>query len=284
MTSSITTTLASAAILGGIAFAFAALIAAANRKFRVWEDPRIGAVAEMLPGSNCGACGAAGCRAFAEGLIEGQRQPAQCTQLGGDEVADIASYLGVDAGESVKRVARLLCAGGSNVTVRRADYLGVATCGAAAAVAAGGKGCAWACLSLADCERACDYDAIVMNEQGLPAVIPDRCTACGDCVEACPRELFVVWPMKHKLLVQCRSLLEGEEAEALCKVACNGCGLCATDAAPGLVQIVDGLAVVDYELNHLADPKATARCPTGAITWVEGPQTFALPSNGGLTA
>ena len=283
MISSVTTILASAAILGGIAFGFAVLIAVANQKLRVWEDPRIGAVADMLPGSNCGACGAAGCRAFAEELIEGQRQPAQCTQLGGEEVVDIASYLGVDAGEAVKRVARLLCAGGSNVTVRRADYVGVQTCGAAAAVAAGGKGCVWACLSLADCERACDYDAIYMTGDGLPAVLPERCTACGDCVAACPRELFVVLPMKHKLLVQCRSLLEGEEAEALCKVACNGCGLCATDAAPGLVSIVDGLAVVDYELNDLADPSATARCPTGAITWVEGPQSFARPAAGGLS-
>lgn len=284
MSLDLSTTLMSAAILGGIALVFAVLIAVASQKLRVWEDPRIGAVADMLPGSNCGACGAAGCRAFAEELIEGERQPAQCTQLGSDEVVDIASYLGVDAGEAVKRVARLLCAGGSSVTVRRADYVGVQTCGAAAAVAAGGKGCAWACLSLADCERACDYDAITMNGEGLPAVLPDRCTACGDCVAACPRDLFVVLPMKHKLLVQCRSLLEGEEAEALCKVACNGCGLCATDAAPGLVSIVDGLAVVNYELADLADPKATARCPTGAITWVEGPQSLARPEPGGFTA
>jgi electron transport complex protein RnfB len=275
MSLSISTTLLSAAILGGVALTFAVLIAVANKKLKVWEDPRIGAVVDMLPGSNCGACGAAGCRSFAEELIGGQRQPAQCTQLGSDEIGDIATYLGVEAGEAVKRVARLLCAGGSNVALRRAQYQGVQTCGAAAAVAGGGKACAWACLGLADCEIACDYDAIFMNEHDLPVVIPDRCTACGDCVEACPRDLFVVQPMKEKLLVQCRSLLEGDEAEALCKVACNGCGLCATDAAPGLVQIVDGLAVVNYELNELADPKATGRCPTGAITWVEGPQLFA---------
>jgi electron transport complex protein RnfB len=274
---SLTTTLLSAAILGGVAFTFAVLIAIANKKLRVWEDPRIDAVVGMLPGSNCGACGAAGCRSFAEELIEGQRQPAQCTQLGADDISGIADYLGVEAGEARKRVARLLCAGGTNVTVRRADYVGVSTCGAAAAVAAGGKACAWACLGLADCERSCDYDAIFMNEYELPVVVPERCTACGDCVEACPRDLFVILPLEQKLLVQCKSLLEGEKAEELCRVACNGCGLCATDAAPGLVQIVNGLAVVNDDLNELADPKATARCPTGAITWVEGAQ-FQAPS------
>jgi Na+-translocating ferredoxin:NAD+ oxidoreductase RNF subunit RnfB len=281
---SISTILLSVAILGGVALTFAILIALANKKLKVWEDPRIDAVNEMLPGSNCGACGAAGCRAFAEEVIDGARQPAQCTQLGEDAVVDIANYLGVDAGEAVKRVARLLCAGGSHVSVRLADYQGVQTCGAAAAVAAGGKGCSWSCLGLADCEVACDYDAIYMNGVGLPVVIPDLCTACEDCVEACPRDLFEVMPVEQKLLVQCKSLLEGDEAEELCKVACNGCGLCATDAAPGLIEIVNGLAVINYDLNELADLKAIERCPTGAITWVEGQQFVSQPQPAGSEA
>jgi len=266
------TILISVAILGGVALTFAILIALANKKLRVWEDPRIDAVVDMLPGTNCGACGAAGCRAFAEELVAGSREPAQCTQLSADDIVDIADYLGVEAGEAVKRVARLLCAGGSHVSIRQAEYIGLETCGAAAAVAGGGKGCAWSCLGLDDCERACDYDAIYMNEYGLPVVIPERCTACGDCVEACPRDLFTIMPLDQKLIVQCKSLLEGDEAEALCKVACNGCGLCASDAAPGLIEIKNGLAVIDYSKNELADPKATERCPTGAIVWVEGLQ------------
>ncbi len=259
-------------ILGGVALTFAILIALANMKLRVWEDPRIDAVADLLPGSNCGACGSPGCRVFAEELVAGVRQPAMCTQLGTDDVIDIADYLGVEAGEAVKRVARLLCAGGSDVTVRWADYIGIETCGAAAAVAAGGVGCGWACLGLADCERSCDYDAIYMNEVGLPVVVPDNCTACGDCVEACPRDLFTLMPIDQKLIVQCKSLLEGDEAEELCRVACTGCGLCATDAAPGLIEMRNGLAVIDYSKNQLADPVATSRCPTSAIVWIEKQQ------------
>ena len=269
--------LVSVATLGGVALTFAILIALANKKLKVWEDPRIDAVVDLLPGSNCGACGAAGCRAFAEELVGGQRQPAQCTQLGKEDIVDIADYLGVEAGEAVKRVARLLCAGGSHVTTRWAEYRGLETCGAAAAVAAGGKGCAWSCLGLDDCERACDYDAIYMNEVGLPVVIPDRCTACEDCVEACPRDLFVIMPIDQKLIVQCKSQLEGDEAEELCQVACTACGLCATDAAPGLIEMKNGLAVIDYSKNELADPAATVRCPTGAIVWLEGRQFAELP-------
>ena len=262
----------SAVILGGVRLFFAALIAFTSRKFHVWEDPRIDVVAALLQGANCGACGQPGCRAFAEKAVAGSLAPAQCTVASPDARAEIAAYLGVDVGQASQRVARLLCAGGRDVAVDRADYRGLVTCKAAAAVAAGQKGCVWGCLSFGDCAIACTFDAIRMNEVGLPVVIPEKCTACGDCVRACPKDLFVVMPMEQKLLVQCKSLLEGEAAERLCRVACNGCGKCAVDARPGVIEIRNGLAVVDYAKNDLAGPEATRRCPTGAIVWVEGAQ------------
>lgn len=258
--------------LGGVGLVFGVLIALAEKKLHVWEDPRLEAVTELLPGTNCGACGYAGCRSFAEGLVGGETAPAGCTQLGVDGVADVADFLGVDAGEAVKRVARLLCAGGVNVAPQRAEYRGLDTCAAASTIAGGGKGCTWGCLGLADCEVSCDYDAIVMNRFGLPVVDPERCTACNDCVEACPLDLFVLMPIEQRLIVQCKSLLEGDEAEALCRVACTACGKCALDAAPGLIEMKNGLAVVDYARNDTAGPEATTRCPTGAITWVDNVQ------------
>src|SRR5512145_2618532 len=105
----------SMAILGGVGVVFAIFIAAAYRKLRVWEDPRIDVVAGMLPNANCGACGLPGCRAFAEQAVQGKIQPAQCSVMNADAVSDVAAYLGVDAGQAVKRVARLLCAGGTDV-------------------------------------------------------------------------------------------------------------------------------------------------------------------------
>ena len=139
-------------------------------------------------------------------------------------------------------------------------------------MAGGGKGCTWGCLGLADCERDCLLDAIYMNEDGLPVVIPEKCTACNDCVETCPKDLFVLMPMDQKLIVQCRNLVHGEPAEAMCSVACNACSRCVADAQPGLIEMIDNLAVIDYGKNELAGPEATARCPTNAIVWVEGQQ------------
>lgn len=271
-----TTIVVSALILGGVGLVFGTLIALAFRKLKVWEDPRIDGTVALLPGANCGACGYPGCRAFAEKLVAGAVQPAGCNVLSGDGIEEVAAYLGVAAGVAQKKVARLLCAGGSDVALQQAEYRGLPTCGAAAAVAGGGKACKWGCIGLGDCETACNFGAIHMSETGLPLVDPARCTACGDCVAACPKNLFVVMPIEHKLIVQCRSLLEGDVAEQLCAVACTGCGRCAADAQPGVIKIVDGLARVDYEKNDLAGREAIARCPTKAIVWVEGAQFPAL--------
>ena len=265
--------LGSVAILGGVGLLFGALIAGANKKLRVWEDPRIDEVENLLPGTNCGACGTPGCRPFAESLLDGANEPVGCTVMGPDETDIVADYLGVDAGTAVKRVARLLCAGGTDVARKDAEYHGHATCKAATAVSGGAKSCRWGCLGLADCEVSCDFDAIHMSETGLPVVNPSLCTACNDCVEVCPKDLFVLQSVEEKLIVQCRSLLEGQEALDTCDVACTGCGLCAIDAeTDDLIEIKDSLAIIDYQHNADAAPKAAKRCPTDAILWVDGAQ------------
>lgn len=266
------TILGASAILGGLGLTFGVMIALANRKFRVVEDPRVDGVVALLPGSNCGACGQAGCRAFGEALVRGEVQPAGCTVMTPDDRSDVAAYLGVDAGSATKRVARLLCAGGSDVAPRRAAYRGLESCAAAVGVGGGGKACAWGCVGLADCAVSCDFDAITMNANGLPVVDPEKCTACNDCVEACPLGLFTLMPLDHHLLVQCKSLLEGDAATGVCSVACNACGRCVADAAAGLIEMKNGLAVIDYAKVELAAPEAAGRCPTGAILWLEGGQ------------
>lgn len=269
--------LGSVAILGGVGLVFAIIIALAYRKLRVWEDPRIEAATALLPGANCGACGFPGCHGFAEKVVAGEVQPAGCNVLSDDGAAALAAFLGVDAGQVNKKVARLLCAGGSNVAVQQADYRGLETCAAAATVAGGGKGCTWGCLGFADCAAVCTFDAIAMNDVGLPVVDVAKCTACGDCVDACPKGLFTIMPLEQHLIVQCRSLIEGDEALRECAVACTACGKCVVDAAPGLVRIERGLAVVDYSRNALATPDAIRRCPTGAIAWVDGAQFVEQP-------
>ncbi|MES1259767.1 MAG: (Fe-S)-binding protein [Gemmatimonadota bacterium] len=276
-----TLTVTAIVILGGMGLIFALFLALANRKLWVWEDPRIEVVASMLPSANCGGCGLPGCRAFAEEAVAGKVTPAQCNVANDDVHKAIASFLGVDAGTAVRKVARLQCAGGCDVAVNRAEYRGLPTCAAAAAVAGGGKGCSWGCLGLADCEHACTFGAIRMSESGLPVVDPVLCTACGDCVDACPKGLFTLMPSDYRLLVQCKNLVNGDAAAVQCSVACTACGKCVLDAAPGLISVASGVAVINYELYAQANERAVARCPTGAIVWLHGAQFSPAPELAG---
>ena len=268
-------------VLGGVGLVFGVFIAIANQRLWVWEDPRVEIVSQMLPNANCGACGHPGCRAFAEGTVGGQIAPAECTVATAAVHKQIADFLGVDAGNASRRVARLLCAGGTDVAGTQAEYRGLSTCGAAAAVAGGAKGCAWGCLGLGDCAVSCDFDAIQMSETGLPVVDIARCTACGDCVDACPKGLFTILPLDAGLLVQCKNLISGDDVLEQCQVACTACGKCVQDAAEGLISVASGVAVVNYENITQAEMRAIDRCPTGAITWLTGAQFTRAPETVG---
>ena len=261
--------------LAALSFLFASLLVLAHRKLHVDEDPRIDAAHQLLPQTNCGACGYPGCLGLAEAIVAGSALPGKCTVINEDDREFIAEFLGVDAGAEEKVVARLACAGGVNVARNRAHYEGIQSCRGAALVAGGGKGCFWGCLGLGDCEVVCDLDAIVMNEHELPVVIDDLCTACGDCVDACPKDLFSLHPVSHRLWVACKNLEKGDAALAECEVACDACGNCAVDAPTDVITMINNLPVVDYDRNHdVRNP--IERCPTGAIVWFDperGPVT-----------
>lgn len=255
------------AALGGLTLLLAIMLIVANRKLYVYEDPRIDVVEEMLPHANCGACGYPGCRPFAEALVAGEALPGKCTVSTDEGREAIADYLGVSVGSAEKIVARLACAGGTNVARNRAEYKGMETCQAAALVSGGGKGCFYGCLGFGDCDVSCDFDAITMNEFSLPVVDVDKCTACGDCVEACPKDLFSLHPVNHRLWVACKNLEAGNEILEECQVACTACGKCAMDGGD-LITMVHNLPVVDYTKNHQTKVPIE-RCPTGAIVWID---------------
>ncbi len=255
--------------MGGLGLVLAVTLAVANRRLYVYEDPRIDEVDEMLPHANCGACGVPGCRPFSEKLVSGEVTPGQCTVNSAEMNQAIADYLGVDIGNVEKQIARLACAGGSHVAYIRAGYEGLKSCRAAALVSGGGKSCSWGCIGLGDCATVCDFDAIVLDRFGLPQVDEDKCTACGDCVDVCPKDLFSLHPVNHQLWIACKSQDNADESESDCEVSCTACGRCAADAPEGLITMQNNLAVIDYDKNGLSSRLSIERCPTGAIVWLE---------------
>ena len=261
-------------LMAGLTFLLTTLLVLANKKFHVEEDRRIDRVADMLPQSNCGACGLPGCRAFAEALVQQKAMPVQCTVSSDAVKSRIAQFIGIEVGEQEQRVARLACAGGTNVAHRQALYTGLPSCRAAVLIAGGDKSCGWGCLGFGDCEKACDFAAIHMNQHGIPVVIDDACTACGDCVDACPKDLFSLHPISHRLWVACKNQEAGDDILSHCTVACTACGRCALDSPDNLITMRNNLAVIDYtafkvHTEYKTIKKPIQRCPTGAIVLLE---------------
>jgi Na+-translocating ferredoxin:NAD+ oxidoreductase RNF subunit RnfB len=252
--------------MGTLAAFLAVLLTIASKRLSVVEDERIAAVLEALPGNNCGACGHPGCRSFAKALLARTALPSECTVSSPSDQARLAELLGVEIGHAERRVARLACAGGSNVARSRAHYVGQSTCAAAALVAAGGKACVWGCLGYGDCVASCDFDAMDLNEHQLPVVDEALCTACGDCLKACPKDLFRLEPAANRLWVACKNPDTGNGLLEDCEVACTACAKCAFDA-PSLIEMSTNLPVIAPSQN--ADRSAIDRCPTGAIVWID---------------
>jgi len=260
--------------LGAIGIVAAIILYFVAQKFKVYEDPRIDDVEEALPSANCGGCGYAGCRAFAEGLVKaGNMEGFNCPVGGADVMQQVAGILGLVAEAKEPQIAVIRCSGSYANSPKKVEYDGITTCAAASVLYAGDGGCSFGCLGEGDCVAACDFDAIHMNpETGLP-VVNDKCVACGACVEACPRdiiELRNVGKKERRIFVSCVNEEKGAPAKKNCSVACIACAKCFNVCAFGAIEMKNNRAYIDYELCKLCR-KCVEVCPTDAIHEINFP-------------
>ena len=239
------------------------------QKFKVEEDPRIDDVEKMLPGANCGGCGFAGCRGLADALVSKDDISALFCPVGGAATMEgIATYLGKVAPKKEPTVATVRCGGVCSKRPRTNEYNGTKSCVIAASFYVGESACAYGCLGYGDCVEACAFDAIKVNpETGIAEVDPDKCTACGACVKACPKKIIELrkkWPKNRAVYVACASKDKGAVTMKACKAGCIGCGKCAKVCAFDAITVENGLAYIDSQKCKLCR-KCVNECPTGAI-------------------
>lgn len=139
--------------------------------FVVEADNLVTELTEMMPGTNCGQCGLAGCTAAAEAVVEG-RAPATICPGGGSALAQsIAAKLGIalDLGGLADR-------GPMVATVEEA-----------------------LCIGCCKCLKGCATDAIVGASKQIHGVLREACTGCGGCLDECPTGAIGLQPLPQTL-------------------------------------------------------------------------------------
>ena len=254
-------------LLGGLTLIFGAFLILSAEKLKVKEDERIEKIQEILPGIDCGACGAPGCAAFAKGVAEGEYAVNGC-KVGGETTAKgISEILNVKAEDTAKEQVAVLCCLGDKETAKRiADYNGISTC-EALDLMGGDKGCQYGCLGLGDCVQACPFDAIEMKKNGLPYIIEENCTACGICVKTCPRKLFEIISKDQDIYIACRSYDDARTVKQVCSRGCTGCTLCTRVTEDEIIEMDGNLAKIQWdkvENNKLLEP-GLENCPSNTF-------------------
>jgi electron transport complex protein RnfB len=243
----------------GLVFGFA--LAAAAERFKVATNPVVDRVRGCLPSANCGACGYAGCQVYAEAVVEDPAVPPNLCIPGRQSVAKaIAELTDKAAGSIEDRVVVMTCHGVSAYARDEAEYAGIPTCAAASLVFGGPKACKNGCLGLGDCVRACPFDALSINADGIAQVDPEACTGCAICVSICPKSLFTLYPRVHRVELSCVARDKQAIVRATCMVGCTLCRKCVAKCPAGAIEWDGRTIVIDHEKCIAYGPPCNEAC------------------------
>jgi electron transport complex protein RnfB len=162
-------------VISVMAALFGLLLGFTAIRFHVESDPVVDKIDALLPQTQCGQCGFAGCRPYAEAIANGEAEINQCPPGGESTIIALADLLGKDP-------QPLNPEHGIEEEVKTVVYIDEQVC----------IGCTL-------CLQACPVDAILGAAKQMHTVITDECTGCDLCIPPCPVECIHVIPVNQDI-------------------------------------------------------------------------------------
>ncbi|MBU1689882.1 MAG: electron transport complex subunit RsxB [Gammaproteobacteria bacterium] len=152
-----------------------AVLGYASIKFRVEGNPLVEKVESTLPQTQCGQCGFAGCRPYAEAVAAGEAEINQCVPGGNNVAKHLAELLGVEykpvgGEENFDHKPKMVAFIDENT-----------------------------CIGCTACIKVCPVDAIVGATKLMHTILADPCTGCELCIPACPVDCITMIPVKENV-------------------------------------------------------------------------------------
>lgn len=161
-------------ILTALAVAFGLLLGYSAIRFKVKGDPVTDKIDAILPQTQCGQCGYAGCRPYAEAIANGEAEINLCPPGGKVVIQALADLLGRDPvplneehGQHAER------------TIVHIDEQ--------------------LCIGCTLCIQACPVDAILGAAKQMHTIIESECTGCNLCIAPCPVDCIYIVPVKRDI-------------------------------------------------------------------------------------
>lgn len=163
--------LSAVASLTGLGLGLGLLLGIAARRFRVEANGMTAELEALMPGTQCGQCGFAGCGGAAAALIAGTAPVTLCPAGGRALAGALAAKLGIEV-----------------------DLSGIEEAGPRIALIDEAI-----CIGCVRCFKVCPTDAVVGAVKQIHGVLRDACTGCGKCVEVCPTASAQLAPLPATL-------------------------------------------------------------------------------------
>jgi len=159
-------------VMAALAAVFGLMLGYSAIRFHIDGDPIADQLEALLPQSQCGQCGYAGCRPYADAVASGEAEINLCAPGGEATMLAMADLLGrepVAAGEVVEKPKCYAVIDEQS------------------------------CIGCTLCLQACPVDAIVGAAKQLHGIVASECTGCELCTKPCPVECIHLVPVPQTI-------------------------------------------------------------------------------------